>query len=145
LFQILIFLISKKLASLSIRPIQENNSKLREYNHYVAHELKTPLAVMRSNLELLELTGEKELFSSTKEEISSMQHIIDGLLFLSEIGVKKQKEEVDLEKFFSHFKEQFNEKERIIIEVKKTPIKIKAFPFLLERLTKNLLENAFKY
>jgi signal transduction histidine kinase len=35
--------------------MKQANKKLKDYNHNVAHELKTPLAVMKSNLELLEM------------------------------------------------------------------------------------------
>jgi signal transduction histidine kinase len=34
--------------------IENNNHKLQEYNHFLAHELKTPIAVVQSNLDVLE-------------------------------------------------------------------------------------------
>ena len=52
---VIIFFLAKYLARLSIRPIQEHNKELESYSHNVAHELRTPLSVMRSNLELIGL------------------------------------------------------------------------------------------
>jgi signal transduction histidine kinase len=43
------------LARKTLKPITETNKKLKEYNHNLAHELKTPLSVIKSDLELLEL------------------------------------------------------------------------------------------
>jgi signal transduction histidine kinase len=50
-----VYFIAYGLAKITIKPIEENNKKLKEYNHNLAHEIKTPLAVVKSNLELLEL------------------------------------------------------------------------------------------
>ena len=36
-----------------MNPIKQANKKLREYIHNLAHEIKTPLSVIYSNLELL--------------------------------------------------------------------------------------------
>jgi signal transduction histidine kinase len=53
-----IFGVSLKVASYTLRPIKESNQRLKEYNHHVAHELKTPLAVLKSNLELAQISGD---------------------------------------------------------------------------------------
>jgi len=52
---VIIYFVSYFLAKFTIKPIEENNKKLKEYNHNLAHELKTPLAVIKSDLELLEM------------------------------------------------------------------------------------------
>jgi two-component system, OmpR family, sensor histidine kinase CiaH len=89
------YFISYFLAKITIEPIEENNKKLKEYNHNLAHEIKTPLAVINSNLELLELSYDRNLISSSKEEIASMVDITDSLLFLSENNELKEKEKIN--------------------------------------------------
>lgn len=66
-----------------IEPIREHNASLASYSHNVAHELKTPLAVMRSNMELLKLSKSEKLIDSTNEEVISMERIIDTLLLMA--------------------------------------------------------------
>jgi signal transduction histidine kinase len=51
----LLYYISLKLANKTTNNIKLANKKLREYNYNVAHELKTPLSVIKSDLELLEI------------------------------------------------------------------------------------------
>jgi signal transduction histidine kinase len=52
---ILSYFISYFLAKITIKPIKEANELLKSYNHNLAHEVKTPMAVIKSNLELLEM------------------------------------------------------------------------------------------
>jgi hypothetical protein len=53
------------------------------------------LAVVKSNLELLELGYDKSLVASSIEEINSMRDITDNLLFLSENTTLKDNEKVN--------------------------------------------------
>jgi two-component system, OmpR family, sensor histidine kinase CiaH len=52
---IIIYLLARYLARITIEPIREQSRELEAYSHNVAHELRTPLSVMRSNLELIGL------------------------------------------------------------------------------------------
>jgi signal transduction histidine kinase len=79
----IIYFLSIHLAKLMLTPIREHNTALESYSHNVAHELKTPLAVMRSNMELLKLSKSESLIDSTNEEVISMERIIDTLLLMA--------------------------------------------------------------
>ncbi|MDD3145005.1 MAG: HAMP domain-containing sensor histidine kinase [Candidatus Gracilibacteria bacterium] len=136
---IIIYFFSYFFAKVTIQPIEENNKKLKEYNHNLAHEIKTPLSVIKSNLELLELNFDKELINSSKEEILYMQEIIDNLLFLSEKTVLNKRENISIKEIVEKYK-----KENINIEVDGDFI-IVGNSILLDTMIKNLVDNALKY
>lgn len=145
IFFIIIYLISLRLAHLTITPITENNKKLKEYNHNLAHELKTPLSVMGSNLEIFSISPDTTLISSSREEIKSMEQIINSLLFLSENSIIKEKEKINFWTLLKELIEEQNTEKEIHFEQKDKKVFIETDPILLKRLIKNLLENAIKY
>lgn len=119
--------------------MKETNQKLKYYNHHLAHEIKTPLAILKSNLELLEMSFDKELITSSFEEIQSMENIVNSLLFLSDNSQKREKLPVSFTEIISPFlneKISLQSKEDFIIEGDKN---------LLTILVKNIIENAKKY
>lgn len=142
---ILLYFIALYFAKLSITPIREHNASLESYNRNVAHELRTPLAVMQSNLELIELTGEKKLIESSKEEISSMERIIETLLFLSSPHkTSLEKEKIDIKKLTKEVIETYHDSD-IHFEAGKGNINLITHEELWKRILTNLLDNAKKY
>lgn len=137
---IIIYFVSLKLAYLTTKPIKEANEKLKNYNHNLAHELKTPLAVLRSNLDLLDISYDKILIKSSFEEIYSMENIINSLLFLAENPKNKLKDKINFNNLFEKYKENkdvlLNIKDDFIVYWDKN---------LFEILVKNLIENWLKY
>lgn len=137
---IIIYFVSLKLAYLTTKPIQETNEKLKNYNHNLAHELKNPLAVLKSNLELLEISYDADLLKSSFEEITSMENIISSLLFLAENSKNKWTENINLKELFLKYWENKNihlhYNNDFIINWDKN---------LFEILLKNIIENGLKY
>gem|GEM_PF-6595123 len=82
------------------------------------------------------------MIKSSKEEIISMQEIIDSLLFLSQKQNNLQKEKINL---FDIINEKIDKKNFIISKKNKEKIYILAERKLIEILLKNLIENALKY
>lgn len=142
---IFIYRFSLHLARMVISPIREHNTSLSSYSHNVAHELKTPLAVMRSNMELLKLSQSEKLIDSTNEEIISMERIIDTLLLIA--NPKKNfstSEKIDINQFTKNILENYPSKDiQFIPEKKKILIEWNAE--LYKRIIMNLIENALKY
>jgi signal transduction histidine kinase len=54
LFFILVYFLTKYLVKIFLKPIEEHNQKLKEYNHNIAHEIKTPLTILNMNLEMMD-------------------------------------------------------------------------------------------
>lgn len=139
-FLVLTYFISYILAKITIRPLDEANIKLREYNHNLAHEIKTPLSVLLMNIELLEFEyWQHSLLTSSKQEIRSMEDITNALLFLSENNTLSSREKIS----FWDIIESYTD-ENIKVQ-KKGDFEIYGEKVLIERALKNLIENAQKY
>lgn len=137
---IIIYFFSLRLAYLTTKPIKETNQKLIDYNHNLAHELKTPLAIIKTNLELLDISYDKDLVKSSFEEISSMENIISSLLFLAENSKNTLKDKVSFKDLFDKY--SFDKNISICF---KNDFIIYWDKNLFEILIKNLIENWLKY
>ena len=81
---LLMFFISLYLASRIIRPLEENDRKQRRFISDASHELKTPVAVISTNAELLSREiGENEWLSNIRYENERMGGLVTQLLDLS--------------------------------------------------------------
>ncbi len=133
---------------------------INEFNSYVAHELKTPLAIVKGELELaIEQLKEKNendtILSDCLEEIDRMIKIIKDLLFLAKIDYKPQIlkfEKINFQKFFEEIIEHgtilASEKKIKLtadsLKLKET-LTIDADKVHLRRLFLNIITNAIKY
>ncbi len=148
LILIIIYFISLKLAKITIKPIEDANKILTEFNHNVAHELKTPIAILKTNIELEEMKWKlKNFMKSSKEELNNMESIINWLLFLSENNNLNEIENIDLKYLINSIFEKlkFLYKKNKISFIINWELIIKWNKFLLNSLFKNLIENAYKY
>lgn len=91
------YIISKKLTNMIVQPVAETMEKQKQFISDASHELKTPLAVIEANVEVLESNvGESKWMTYIKSEINSMDKLINNLLFLAKAentnnNVKKEK------------------------------------------------------
>lgn len=83
---ILVRVFSKKL----IQPEIENSQRQRQFITNASHELKTPLAVIRANTELLEVTGgQNEWTTSTLNQVDHLNGLIQNLVMISKAAEKE--------------------------------------------------------
>lgn len=127
--------------------IQQYNKKLKDYNHYLAHELKTPISIMSSNLDILKYEYSEDKIFKSKEELKNMTKIINGLLEFSETIQISNKVDINVENFIKrniYFLIQ-DSKNTISIQNKEFNFSIYTDEILFSRVVKNLVENAIKY
>ncbi len=68
----------------AIRPEIENTRKQKQFITNASHELKTPLAVIRANTEVIEmLQGESEWTQSTMSQVDRMDGLVQNLVMIA--------------------------------------------------------------
>lgn len=145
LFSTVIWYISSFFIKNIFTDIEKYNKKLKDYNHFLAHELKTPISIVNSNLDVLKYWFDKEKVSNSQEELKNMTKIIDWLLNFSETIQISNKKDINLENFISGHISFINERNNITIINKEFNFSILTDEVLFERVLKNLVENALKY
>ena len=129
------------------KKVEKYNENLKNYNHYLAHELKTPVSVIFSNLEVLKYWFNEEIIKNSEMELKNMVSIIDILLTFSETVNINEKEDLNLENLLKSYisKYFYESKNKIFITNKEFNFYIETNLVLFKRVIRNLLENALKY
>ena len=121
----------------------------------ITHELKTPIAVAKLNLETmqkrkLDESQQQRLIYNTISETNRLDTLCNNMLISSQIeagGYRFIKEEIDLGKLVDNCTEEFITRypNRIINKNIEKEIFITGDPMLLQIAVNNLIENALKY
>ena len=121
----------------------------------VTHELKTPIAVARLNLETLQKYNldpekQKKLIRTTLDETTRLNFLTNNILISSQLEgdrYKSDKEELDLSMLLKDCVHDFKKRfpDRQFAENIEADADVKGDPLLLQILINNLLENAIKY
>lgn len=83
---IIIYIISKKLSQIIVNPVKETLEKQKEFISDASHELKTPLAVIEANVDVLENeTGSNKWIEYIQNEVESMNKLVNDLLLLAKM------------------------------------------------------------
>ncbi|MGL4911182.1 MAG: sensor histidine kinase, partial [Romboutsia sp.] len=125
----------------------------KNFSYNAAHELKTPLTVIKSSIDVLELDDNptiddyKENVSIVKESTTELIQIVEQLLALSS-NEKINKEKTDLKKVILDCLQDYNEdinSKDIEIVTNLDDVEINSNFILLKRIVSNILSNAIKY
>lgn len=145
-FAIIWWYFVKKILS----PVEQNMSDMNDFIHNAWHELKTPLAVTSTNLQLLSQLKnyDEDLIKNSISEIQRMDQLISWLSQLSDIQTFSHQEKFNLlqsiEQIISEYQLKIQEK-NITITQQLENISFYWNKTYFEILFANLLSNAIKY
>ena len=81
---IIIYIIAKKISRTIVKPVQETFEKQKQFVSDASHELKTPLAVIEANADVLQdKVGENKWITYIQNEVQSMNKLVNDLLTLA--------------------------------------------------------------
>lgn len=146
---ILVLVLSGKM----IRPEIENSNRQREFITNASHELKTPLAVIRANTELLEVTGgENEWTQSTLKQVDHMNGLIQNLVMIARAEEKESKTEMGeidasrvIRETVSPYEASARQAEKLLKQDIEESVRLIGNESKLRQLTTILVDNAIKY
>lgn len=83
---IVIYAVSKKVSGIIVEPVYETFEKQKQFISDASHELKTPLAVIEANADVLESEiGNSKWLKYIQNETESMDKLINELLLLAKV------------------------------------------------------------
>lgn len=142
-----IFFLMRFLTKLAMRPAEEAFEKQKQFISDASHEIKTPLAIISSNAEVIELeNGESKWLTNIKRQIKRLTGLTEKLVLLSrmdEAGYQTELSEFDLAELLKNTAGEYLEHSIII----------KAPDFLpyygsrenISRCLSMIFDNAMKY
>jgi signal transduction histidine kinase len=139
-----------------IKKMQADFINLKEFTENASHEIQTPLAIIKSKLELLlndnELSGlQHKRLHDAFESVNRLSKLNEALLLLSKIENRQfvEKSDIDFCKLIGsrleYLEELFALKQIELSVHLDVPVTISIHPLLADILINNLLSNALKH
>jgi len=104
LFSVILYIVNFQFVTRIFKPVESNLKDMKDFIHNAGHELKTPIAVIRGNLQIMkrEKKLDTDLVTDGISEVDRMNKLIEGLIELSDLGKTTTQEEVSLDSVVHH-------------------------------------------
>jgi len=152
---LLVILIGALFVYRAVRRQIKMTQQQQNFMMAITHELKTPIAIAKLNLETLqkhklEESKQQKLILATLQEANRLNTLTNNILISSQLeggGYKLLKEELDLSSLTATYVQYCRSRfpERKMDSRVEEDIDISGDPLLLQILVNNLLDNAVKY
>lgn len=144
-----IFLFSKRF----IRPMVDNIEKQKRFITDAGHELKTPLAIINANVEVMEMiNGTNEWTDSIKHQVSRLDKLVKSMLHLAKMEESTLTPvfiDFDLSRAFKEITEPFEimaQQKGLTLTIRaQENIKLYGDESAIRNLISILVDNAIKY
>ena len=148
-----IYKLAKKVSKMIVKPVEETFEKQKQFISDASHELKTPLAVIEANSDVLEnKIGKNKWINYIQNEADSMNKLINELLLLAKIenldNLKEYKQlnlSKEVEIILSMFESMAYEKQVIIKSKISENITMNGNKEDIEHIVSTLTDNAIKH
>lgn len=149
----IIYIIAKKVSKFIVKPVEETFEKQKQFISDASHELKTPLAIIEANAEVLENeVGINKWLEYIQNEIDSMDKLINELLLLAKIenidnlnNYKQFNLSKETEIIISMFESMAYEKNVILKSSIQGNITMNGDKEDIEHILSTLIDNAIKH
>lgn len=140
--------------ALLVRDIQEADHRKDEFLAMLAHELRNPLAPIRTGLDLLGLGGaDPDVVEPMRRQVVHLARLVDDLLDVARITrgtIDLRMQEVDVKKIVAGAVETSRplveaHGHDLSVSLPPEPLRVKGDPVRLTQVVTNLLNNAAKY
>lgn len=149
---LLVFVVMVKLSERVISPLVDNLDRQKQFISDASHEIKTPLAIISANTDVMEIAnGKSEWIDSNRRQVQRLDKLVNQMLALSKF---EQEDEVIVfdQVNIKHLVEDILEEYRILIENNKMRLysklenmHIETNEDILRQILYVLLDNAIKY
>lgn len=147
------FVVIVLVSSRAIRPEIENARKQQQFITNASHELKTPLAVIRANTEVIEmLHGEDEWTVSTRRQVDRMDGLVQNLVMIARAEEREGSDElseIDVTRVVEDSVEPFRalalQDQLELVSELEEGVRMVAHASSIQQLTTLLVDNAIKY
>jgi two-component system sensor histidine kinase CiaH len=150
---LLMFILVSVLSKRAIHPMVENMEKQKRFITDAGHEIKTPLAIISANADVLELTtGENEWITSIRNQTTRLDRLVKNLLILSKMdegNIEIAYQEFDLSRCVRDIANSFlavaeNQNKILHMDIA-SGLRLHGDEGCIEQLVSTLLDNAMKY
>ncbi len=152
----LILLISYFLTKWFVKPVKETFEMQKHFIENASHELKTPLAIISTNISILKdednLNSQKKWINNAIEEVFKMNELVNKLLTLAKAEIiknKEEKEEINLSEFILNcvltYESVALKNNKILKYNIGENIFLKVFKNDIETIVRIFIDNALKY
>lgn len=150
-------LVARGLTQRAVEPVEQSLARLRQFSLDASHELRGPLAAMAANVEMGLLAADQSAeqhrrrYSAIGQAAGQMDHLVDDLLLLARQDEQRLEhaQPVDLSRLLQ---DQLDlnldaitlRRQALAVDI--TPqLLVQGQPLLLQRLFRNLIDNAMRY
>lgn len=149
----IIYVVSKNVSEIIVKPVEDTLEKQKQFISDASHELKTPLAVIEANADVLENElGNNKWLRYIQNETDSMDKLINELLLLAKIenvdDIKNYETfnmSSQVEMCVSVFESMAYEKKVKIVTKIQKDIMLNGNKQDIEHIVSTLLDNAIKH
>ena len=126
----------------------------KRFSQCAAHELRTPLAVLKTRMALFRKKGlcatpeTEQLLDTLEDQTQRLSELVNDLLALTNLDDLECREIIDVQKLLSDAAENLSQTAQlhaVSLQMQTEPGAVRGNRVLLERAVSNLIENAIKY
>lgn len=151
IISIITYIIGYFFVQETMKPAEDMFNRLDQFTIDASHELKTPLGIANSSLDLAIRTRQyKKYITESKSYIKKANNVIEKMLELARLDTMSMAPATlilnkEIERIIKTCSQDIKKKRLQVVTNMPTEVKIKADLVLVERALTNLLENAIKF